>query len=96
MGRLVSYEYYGSLLCAFYPTMIGAQKALLKKIVLPFEMDEVYEFSSLAFASMPYRFLFLSVSSWPSASIILAIKFIYKLITYVLALRYKKHINKLK
>ena len=44
--------------------MIGYQKALLFKIIRPFDMDEVYEFGSLAFAAMPYRFIYLELDTW--------------------------------
>jgi hypothetical protein len=46
-------------LCFLYPILVGVQKGILFAVVKPFEMEEVYEFSSLAFAAMPYRFLWL-------------------------------------
>jgi hypothetical protein len=56
-------------------------------------MEEVYEFASLAFAAMPYRFLYLSVDSWVPAITIMIIKYIYKTLTYFLQLKYKKQIK---
>jgi hypothetical protein len=53
-------------------------------------MDEVYEFSSLAFAAMPYRFIFLGLDDWRQFAIVLGIKYIYKFIVYFIGIKYKK------
>ena len=76
--------------------MIGIQKDILLKIVKAFEMAEIFEFSSLAFAAMPYRFLFLSVNSWSTGMTIIGVKFIYKFVWYVLSLKYKTEIKDFK
>lgn len=55
---------YAGLLCSLYPNYIGIQKKLLFKIIKPFKMEEVYEFGSLAFAAMPYRFIYLTLDTW--------------------------------
>ena len=75
--------------CAIYPEFIGIQKRILFWFVSPFEMDEVYEFGSLAFAAMPYRFIYLSLDQWSQASVVFAIKYAYKLIVYFLNLKFK-------
>jgi len=53
-------------------------------------MDEVYEFGSLAFAAMPYRFLYLSLDTWSQAIIVFCIKYFYKFLVYFFSLKYKK------
>jgi hypothetical protein len=50
-------------------------------------MGEVVEFGSLAFAAMPYRFLYLSLDLWYQAIAVFAIKYIYKFIVYFVTLR---------
>lgn len=62
---------------------------MIFNILDPFDMEECYEFFSLAFAAMPYRFLYLSVDSWAEAMPIMGVKFFYKTGVYVLVLRYK-------
>jgi hypothetical protein len=59
-------------------------------------MEEVYDFASLAFAAMPYRFLYLSVNEWFPALIILGIKYMYKVVNYFLSLKFRKQIKILK
>jgi len=59
-------------------------------------MEEVYDFASLAFAAMPYRFLYLTVDTWPSAIIVFIIKYVYKFIVYFLTLKYSKKLKAIK
>eukprot|EP00347_Sterkiella_histriomuscorum_P006860 403351157 len=80
-------------ICALYPQMIGRQKQLLFYLVRPFEMDEIYEFGSLAFAAMPYRFIYLELDTWGQASIVFAIKYIYKFIVYIASMKYKSQMK---
>ena len=70
--------------------MIGYQKKLIFKVVEPFKMEEVYEFASLAFAAMPYRFIYLGLNTWSSASVVFCIKYFYKFLLYFFTLKYKK------
>ena len=57
-------------------------------------MEEVYEFGSLAFAAMPYRFIYLSLDAWNQAVIVFAIKYIYKFVVYFCTLKYERGIRK--
>ena len=45
-----------------------------------FDVEEIYEFASLSLAAMPYRFLFLGVDNPITASIVVSIKFVYKIL----------------
>ena len=85
-----------ALICFLYPYMIGYQKKLLFKVVEPFHMQEVYEFASLAFAAMPYRFIYLNLNTWPSAVVVFCIKYFYKFLLYFFTLKYKKTIKEKK
>lgn len=91
-----AYRHGAPLACAFYPIMIGVQKGILFLIVEPFDMQEVYEFASLAFAAMPYRFIYLTLDEWDQAAIVFAIKYFYKFIVYFSTLKYEKHIKSTK
>ncbi len=53
-------------------------------------MEDLYEFGSLAFAAMPYRFVFLTIDTWTEASIVFVIKYTYKTLGFFIALKYKK------
>jgi predicted XRE-type DNA-binding protein len=84
---------FAGLICASYPIVIGLQKTVLFAIVEPFEMEEVYEFASLAFAAMPYRLIYLSLDQWFQAGILFAIKYIYKFLVYFITLKNDKWIT---
>jgi hypothetical protein len=81
------------MICFSYPVYIGIQKQLLFLTISPFEMDEVYEFASLAFAAMPYRFIYLNLDNWGQAIGLFAIKYTYKILVYFVSLKYKKQIG---
>lgn len=56
--------------------------------VKPFHMEEIYEFGSLAFAAMPYRFVYLELDEWFQAIASFTIKYIYKFLVYFTTLKY--------
>ena len=56
-------------------------------------MEEVYEFGSLAFASMPYRFIYLTLDEWNQAILVYVIKYSYKFIVYFMSLKYGDSIH---
>lgn len=68
----------GALMWTLYPLLIGAVKSIEQKLTAPFEVEEIYEFTSLSLAAMPYRFIFLGVDRLLIAFIIIIIKFSYK------------------
>ena len=51
-------------------------------------MDNVLEFSSLAFAAMPYRFIYLGVDRYEIAFTIFAVKYGYKVVAYFVPLKW--------
>mmetsp|Transcript_41285 Transcript_41285/g.39759 ORF Transcript_41285/g.39759 Transcript_41285/m.39759 type:complete len:104 (+) Transcript_41285:346-657(+) len=80
----------GPALCINYPLMIGAFKQILLKVEAPFKMEEVFEFSSLAFGAFPYRFLYLELDQWSQFIIIICVKYLYKFFFYFFGLKYRK------
>ena len=67
-----------------YPIVIGSIKSVQMKMVRMFDVEELYEFLSLNLGAFPYRFLYLGIDSYLIAALIIAIKFIYKTLTYVI------------
>jgi hypothetical protein len=59
-------------------------------------MDEIYGFASFAFASLPYRFMFLTINNWIPAATLMGIKYLYKIATYFIAVKYKKELKQFK
>ena len=70
------------LIWVMYPIVIGSIKSVQMKMIRMFDVEELYEFLSLNLGAFPYRFLYLGIDSYLIAALIIAIKFIYKTLTY--------------
>lgn len=86
-------KYIAPFVCATYPIAIGALKHGALFLVKDFGVQEIYQFTSLTLAAMPYRFLFLSVDNVFSVVVILVIKFVYKMGAYFVIPFYFKRID---
>lgn len=58
--------------------MIGTHKALIEYSQKDFDVLDVYEMASLAFAAMPYRFLQLQTDSYLIMILLFGVKLILK------------------
>ena len=47
-----------------------------------FDVADLLETFSLVLADLPYRMIYFDLDAWSTAIILLAIKFIYKTVTY--------------
>ena len=56
----------------------------MMKLVEAYELGELYDIASLSFASMPFRFLFLSIDTVEGVITLLIVKFSYKLNKYLI------------
>ena len=72
-------SFLGIMVCVLYPFLIGAVKIVEKKLTASFDVGEIYEFTALSLAAMPYRFIFLDVDRLLIAFWIIFIKFSYKI-----------------
>ena len=69
-----------------YPIFIGVIKKLQEKFIKEFHIEEIFEFMALNIAAFPYRFIYLTIDSPFPAAGVLAIKFSYKSLNYIVAL----------
>ena len=69
-----------------YPIVIGVIKKLQEKFIKEFHIEEIFEFMALNIAAFPYRFIYLTIDSPFPATGVLAIKFSYKSLNYIVAL----------
>lgn len=53
-----------------------------------FEFNEVFFFASFLLAAIPYRLLYVFVLEYQVAYLIMLVKVFYKLITYILLVKY--------
>lgn len=87
---------WAPVMCSAYPLFISLVKGPFLWISGHLNMDNVIEFSSLAFAAMPYRFIYLEIDAYGVAFLIFTIKYIYKFIAYFIPLKFniKKYLEK--
>ena len=80
----ISYWLSG-LVCFMYPIIVGIIKKIIILIDEKYEllMDEIIELLSLAFAALPYRTLYFGIEDTRLAFIVIGVKMVYKISTYV-------------
>ena len=68
-----------------YPIIIGIVKKIISLIDKKYEllMGELIELLSLAFAALPYRTLYFGIEDIKLAFIVIGVKMVYKISTYV-------------
>jgi hypothetical protein len=76
--------------CFFYPIGIGLIKYVMTYLIKGYNMDDLYDTASLSFAAMPFRFLYLSVDTYPSIAVLLLVKFSYKWNKFLLTPKLKE------
>ena len=70
-------------ICLIYPVFIIIGKEAMEKLDYDvFHKRHMIEFLSLILADLPYRFLYFVILDWFSGCILIAIKFMYKIIRY--------------
>lgn len=67
------------LSCVVYPIIMGSIKLVHTRVVDKFEMEDIFEFNSLALAAFPYRFVFFGIDRIPEMFILLGVKTSYKI-----------------
>ena len=71
--------------CFMYPIIIGIIKLIIMKIdeKTGLKMNEIIQLLSLGFAALPYRTLYFGIKNRQLALIVIGVKMIYKITTYV-------------
>jgi hypothetical protein len=74
------------IFCAIYPVLMGAIQKLMDLIdeKCNLDLDLVAELYSLFYASVPYKLVYLNIEETLIGFVVLAIKFSFKMIVYVI------------
>lgn len=85
-GKYSSLSWYARpLICSLYPAAVGSTKLITLWIAgSKVNIDECFEFFSLAYAAMPYRLLYLSVEFYSTVALIFLVKLCFKIYTFCL------------
>ena len=85
------------LVCSMYPIIIGIIKLIIMKIdeKTGLLMNEIIQLLSLAFAALPYRTLYFGIKNRQLALIVIGVKMIYKITTYVVYVLAIDHIKQI-
>ena len=79
-------KYSAPIVCYLHPIIQGTIKWMLETSIEKFDMGDVYEFSALAIAAFPYRFLFFQIDQLIAIGVLMFVKFSYKFYTHYLTM----------
>ena len=72
--------------CAIYPILMGLVQAIMDTIAekIELKLNLVAELYSLFYAALPYKLVYLDIEDLELGFLVLGVKFVYKMIVYLI------------